>query len=172
MGIVANFSIGCQSSFFLPSLVPVDGYGEWILVAGSGSVVESDKVNETAVTSVKTAYNRFLFNVSAPGCPSKTAVSEVWQSDPQSFECVGCQIVSLGLDANGNETFVNTCDPPVPMVISSTEQTVTFTVEIVMKSINVSAGADVVFLASVTLTETMEMKQGEKKKIIIIIIII
>jgi hypothetical protein len=68
--------------------------------------------------------------------------------------------VSLGVDANGNETFVNTCDPPVPMVVSATDRPVTFSVEIIMKSLNVSAGADVVFLASVTLTETMEMKSG------------
>lgn len=68
--------------------------------------------------------------------------------------------MSLGVDANGNETFVNTCDPPVPMVVSATDRPVTFSVEIIMKSLNVSAGADVVFLASVTLTETMEMKSG------------
>jgi len=70
-GIVANMSIGCQSSFFLPSRVPVNGYGVWTVDAGSGSVVDSDSENETAVTSVMSSYNRYLFTVAAPGCVPK-----------------------------------------------------------------------------------------------------
>jgi hypothetical protein len=49
---------------------------------------------------------------------------------------VGCILVSLGKDSSGNDTFVNTCDPPVPLVVSD-DQPVTFTVEITMKSLDV-----------------------------------
>ncbi len=159
-GTESNMSIGCQSSFFIPSDVPLDGYGKWDVTQGSGSVVQSLEVNGTAVTSVSTLFNAYTFSVSGLGCVSKTAFTTVYKSDPTSVECVGCQIVSLGKDANGNETFVNTCDPPVPLVITNTDKPIEFTVEITMKSLDVGGNADVVFNASVTLTGTMSLGDG------------
>ncbi len=159
-GIASNFSIGCQSSFFLPSDAPIDGYGKWSVTTGSGSVVDSADTNGTAVTSVSSRFNLYTFTVSGLGCVAKTALTTVQQSDPTSIECVGCQIVSLGKDAFGNETFVNTCDPPVPLVVTNTEQPIRFTVEITMKSLSVGSNADVVFNASVIMTGTMTLATG------------
>ena len=145
--------------------MPVDGYGRWDVSNGTGSVVQSNEVNGTAVTSVSSQYNEYTFTVSGLGCVAKTAVTTVVQSDPASVECAGCQIVSLGKDASGMDTFVNTCDPPVPMVVTSTDQPISFTVEITMKSLTVGSDADIVFSASVTLTGALKLGDGSTMSI-------
>merc|ERR1711991_159565 len=116
-----------------------DGFGAWSRFSGSGSVVSPNDRN-TAITSISKERNVFAWTISAPFCVSKTAYAEVYQALPDSFECVGCQIVSLGADADGNETFVNTCDPPVPLVVTDTAVTVTVTVAVSLKSLSVGSG--------------------------------
>ncbi len=96
-------SIGCAASLFAGAVVPVNGFGRWTLVNGTGSFANSTVAN-TTITSISSLSSQFLWTVSAPSCLPSSATLIV---NTSASNC-SCQTFSIG-----GSSFVNSCDPPV-----------------------------------------------------------
>ena len=159
----ANVTIGCQSSLYLNATAVVNGQGQWRRVSGSGRVNPNDRNQaDASVTSIRSLESVFEWFVSAPSCVTKRSETKVFASRPQSVECVGCQVVSLGVDEEGNATFVNTCDPPVPLVVTDMSRTVTFELNVRMRSLSVGSGSIVALSAGMELDGDLQLTGGAR----------
>jgi hypothetical protein len=150
---ISALSINCQSAIVSAGAEPVvNGIGTWSVVNGSGIPLFSH-VATTPISSMSDVFNVFEWRVSGPFCNDDVAYLTVDRTSEQQFlgppppqepspRLQKCLCSEVPLSQGG---FVSSCDPLVPIVLTSG---VVFNVPLSLESVT-TTNSSVVIVSSV-----------------------
>lgn len=147
-----DLNVGCLTSTRLNATQPVDGFGTWTRVNGTGTVWDATS-STTRITSLTSPLATFRYTVSAPSCVPSVATVVVHQANITAPECAACSLVGL----SGTDV-VTTCDPPTPVIISSL---VTLGTPLVFESLAVASTGHFIVTSGVSVTMQALLSVGQ-----------